>query len=231
MFGVSSGAASPSRLVDPTFLFRFQLTLRRHGCEFGSSGVDLDETYRVPSFSSLAGTLPFADVRLAFSESALAFSIEVTGKRSEPWCRPSRAEDSDGFHLWVDTRCSPGIHRATRYCHRFISLPQGNPRDPQRPVAGLLPIHRARQDPKPAPAGSVRVFADVGASGYRMSGRIDQSALTGMDVRQFPRLGIFFAVTDRELGWQALSLDPSYPVAEDPSLWGEAVLPVENSAN
>ena len=31
-------------------------------------------------------------------------------------------------------------------------------------------------------------------------------------------------VIDRELGWQTFSLGPEYPVMDDPSLWGEAVL-------
>ena len=36
--------------------------------------------------------------------------------------------------------------------------------------------------------------------------------------------GVQYAVIDRELGWQTLTLGPEYPVMDDPSLWGEAVL-------
>ncbi len=35
---------------------------------------------------------------------------------------------------------------------------------------------------------------------------------------------MYYAVIDRELGWQTLSLGPEFPVMDDPSLWGEAVL-------
>lgn len=161
---------------------------------------------------------------MAWEPAAIGFEIEVRGKSSLPWCRDSRLEDSDGFQLWIDTRCSPGIHRATQYCHRFLFMPAGGGSGKDQPLTGLLPINRARQNPKSPPAGSIRVFAAARADGYRLSGRIAAAALTGYDSAQYPRLGLYFAVIDRELGWQTLTLHQDYPVTEDPSLWCEAVL-------
>jgi hypothetical protein len=37
-------------------------------------------------------------------------------------------------------------------------------------------------------------------------------------------MSFYYAVTDRELGYQSLTLSDQFPVAEDPSLWGEAAL-------
>ena len=48
--------------------------------------------------------------------------------------------------------------------------------------------------------------------------------MTGYDPEQQPRVSIYYAVIDRELGWQTLSLGPEFPVMDDPSLWGEGVL-------
>jgi hypothetical protein len=45
-------------------------------------------------------------------------------------------------------------------------------------------------------------------------------AITGYDSTEHKRLGFFYAVIDRELGWQTLALGPELPITEDPSLWG-----------
>jgi len=215
-------------LIDPTFLFRFEVPIRQHDCTFGTStakpGLDLPDSCRVASFGELAGKRNFADVRMAWDKTAIAFTIEVSGKKTLPWCRDSRMEDSDGFHLWIDTRCSPGIHRATQYCHRFLFMPSGGGPRKESPMTGLMPINRARQNPKSPPAGSIQVHVQPRHDGYRMAGRIAAAAMTGFDAAQYPRLGLYYAIVDRELGWQTFSLSEEYPVVEDPSLWGEATL-------
>lgn len=215
-------------MIDPTFLFRFEVPIREHDCAFGTTaaqpGLELPERCRLASFGELAGKRNFAEVRMAWDKSAIAFVVEVSGKKTLPWCRDSRMEDSDGFHLWIDSRCSPGIHRATQYCHRFLFMPTGGGPRRESPMTALMPIHRARQNPKAPPAGSIQVHVRAQPDGYRMAGRIAASAMTGFDAHQYPRLGLYYAVIDRELGWQTFSLSEEYPVVEDPSLWGEAVL-------
>jgi hypothetical protein len=215
-------------LIDPTFLFRFEIPLRHHDCSFGTTtakpGLELPEECRLASFGALSGKRTFADVRMAWDKTGIAFTVEVSGKKTASWCRDSRMEDSDGFHLWIDTRCSPGIHRATQYCHRFLFMPSGGGPRRDAPMTGLIPINRARQNPKSPPNGSIQVHVLPRHDGYRMAGRIAAAAMTGFDAAQFPRLGIYYAVIDRELGWQTFALSEEYPVVEDPSLWGEATL-------
>lgn len=91
-------------------------------------------------------------------------------------------------------------------------------------MTALMPINRARQNPKSPPSGSMQVFSKLRSDGYRLSGRIAAAAMTGFDSSQYPRLSLYYAVIDRELGWQTLTLSQEYPVVEDPSLWSEAVL-------
>ena len=67
----------------------------------------------------------WADVRAAWSEAGLAFVVRVEGKRQPPWCRAGRPEDSDGLQIWIDTRDVHNVHRAGRFCQRFIFLPGG----------------------------------------------------------------------------------------------------------
>jgi hypothetical protein len=161
---------------------------------------------------------------MAWNKTGIGIHVLVNGKRQLPWCRDSRLDDSDGFHLWIDTRCSPGIHRASQFCHRFLWMPAGDGPKRERPMASLIPINRARNHPKQISHRILKVAAQPRHDGYEMSGFVPAEALTGFDPAQQPRVGLFYAVIDRELGWQTLALGPEMPITEDPSLWGEAVL-------
>ena len=139
---MTTPATTYSSLIDPTFLFRFEVPIRAHDCTFataaGGLGLELPESCRLASFGELGGKRIFAEVRIAWDYTAIALGVEHDG--------------------------------------------------------------------------------------YRLAGRIAASAMTGFDAIQYPRLGLYYAVIDRELGWQTFSLSEEYPVVEDPSLWGEAVL-------
>ena len=211
-------------LIDPTLLFRFELQLQEDACQWSSRGLSLPTTCRLPCFGALADRVVFADVRLAWNHQGIGVQVMVNGKRQLPWCRDSRLDDSDGFQLWIDTRCSPGIHRATQFCHRFLWMPAGGGPRREHAIAALIPIHRARSHPRPVSADQLKVAAHPRHDGYELSGWVPAAAMTGYDPQQQPRLGIYYAVIDRELGWQTLALGPEYPVLDDPSLWGEAVL-------
>lgn len=212
-------------------MFRFELELAHYPVKIGSDAIRLPESCRLPSFAVLTGQRrPFAEVRMAWDAAGLSFWVEVRGKNSSPWCRTSRPDASDGFQLWIDSRCSPGIHRATTYCHHFLFLPAGGGPDLRQPVGGLSEIHRARQNPQSPKRGSIYVHSVSLPDGYQLSGKLTTGAITGFDAQQFPRIGFFYAVVDRELGWQTLGLNRDYPFAEDPSLWAEAVLGGEKSA-
>lgn len=214
---------SPS-LIDPTFLFRFEVTLRKNACKWTAKGLKLPESCRLPSFGALAERPVYADVRMAWSAGGIGVHVLVNGKRQLPWCRESRLDDSDGIHLWIDTRCSPSIHRATQNCHRFLWMPAGGGPQRDKPVTSLIPIHRARSHPKSIAPDLLKIAAYPRHDGYELSGFVPAAAMTGFDPGEQPRIGLYYAVVDRELGWQTFSLGPEYPVVEDPSLWGEAVL-------
>ena len=55
--------------------------------------------------------------------------------------------------------------------------------------------------------------------GYRLEAFLPAAVLHGFDPEQNPRLGIYCAVRDQELGEQSLSVGGDFPCAEDPSLW------------
>ncbi|MCM2369787.1 hypothetical protein NB063_04045 [Rhodopirellula sp. ICT_H3.1] len=216
--------ASDTQLVDPTILFRFEVRLLRHELKWSSRGLTLPESCRLPSFGALSGGPIFADLRVAWAPEGIGFTVKVAGKRAMPWCRDTRLDESDGLHIWMDTRNSPNIHRATQHCHRFLWLPAGGGPQRERPVARLIPINRARGNPKPIGDKVLQIHAAPKHDGYEMSGLIPAEAMTGYDPIDQPRMGFFYAVADRELGYQAFTLSEAFPVVEDPSLWGEAAL-------
>jgi hypothetical protein len=210
--------------IDPTFLFRFEIEIRADQCAWSTRGLKLPEKCRLPSFGELADRPTFAELRAAWCPEGLGFWTLVSGKRQTPWCRDSRPEVSDSLHVWIDTRCSPGIHRATQYCHRFAFLPTGGGSRRDQPLGVWMPINRARANPKIVDPKQLKVVAHPRHDGYELSAFLPASQLTGYDPSNFDRLSLSFAVIDCELGWQTFSLGNDYPFAEDPSLWGEAKL-------
>jgi hypothetical protein len=124
----------------------------------------------------------------------------------------------------IDTRNTQSIHRASQFCHRFVFLPQGDGRLLGDPVAQLAEINRAKEQPKPVSPERLKKLSEKRIDGYLMQAFIPADAITGFDPNEHPRLGFSYAVTDREMGWQTFSLDPSFPFLSDPSLWGTLVL-------
>ncbi|MFO0760061.1 MAG: hypothetical protein U0359_26495, partial [Byssovorax sp.] len=173
----------------------------------------------LPHFAALEGQSRFAEVRVGWSEQGLAVSLRVVGKKQTLWCRDTRIEDSDGIQIWIDTRDTHNVHRAGRFCHRLGLLPAGSGRQFNDPVAALLAINRARESPRPINDRLIQMRARRLEDGYSLDAAVPANALTGFDPGEHPRLGFFYTVIDRELGFQSLSLSREFPVAEDPSLW------------
>ena len=211
---------SPAALVEPSFLFRFSAPLYKSKQIWTKDGVTLGKKYVVPSFAELNGGPIFADFRATWNQHGLGLTLRVVGKKTSVWCRESRIEDSDGLHLFVDTRDTHNIHRASRFCHHFVFLPFGGGREQEEPVAAWLPINRAREHSQQVPAETLQIRSESRIDGYLLFAMIPAEALTGFDPLEHPRLGFSYALTDRELGWQTFCSGPEYPVFEDPSLWG-----------
>ena len=208
-------------ILSPAFLFRFSTSCQRAAELWPARGAEpLGEDHRVPSFAELEGRRSFADLRMGWNEEGLGFELNVTGKSQAAWCRDSRVEDSDGLNVWIDTRDTHNVHRANRFCHRFVFLPAGGGPRSEQPVGVMLPINRARELCKPIEPKVLRVTASKIAGGYALRCFVPTVALTGYDPIENPKLGFTYAVVDRELGWQTFSVGPEFPFAEDPSLWG-----------
>jgi hypothetical protein len=208
-----------SPLLPTRFLFRFSAPCRYRDPLWTNEGAKLDDAYRLPSFTELEDQTAWTELRAAWNETGLVFAVHVRGKQQPPWCRESRLEDSDSLQIWIDTRDVHNVHRAGRFCHRFIFLPCGAGSRLDKPVAAFLPINRARELPNPVPPGMLRTYCQRQGNDYILHALIPAEALTGFDPAEHSRLGFTYAVVDRELGQQTFGVGGPMPFQEDPSLW------------
>jgi hypothetical protein len=216
--------ASTNALLAPRFLFRFSVPVLRRDPVWKAGGAALDETYRLLNLGELdAGTADaensFADVRAAWSHEGLAFNVRVEGKSQPVWCREGRLEDSDGFQVWLDTRATLNIHRASRYCHRFAFLPAGSGPGNVSPLADQLLINRARENARPIRPRELQVASKISKDGYLLAAFVPAVALAGFDPLQHRQIGFTYAVFDRELGMQTFATGAAFPFVEDPTCW------------
>jgi hypothetical protein len=214
-------------LIPSRFLLRLAYPCRYIGGvphEKGDDLLDLPESCRIDNFAALDDRRNFADLRLGWNESGLAVQIEVRGKSEEPQGDAARPRASDGVTLWLDTRGDRSGHRATRHCHQFHLLPTGGGTEHDEPTFLAAKINRALHDaPLPAVA-NVPFQCQRLAGGYRLECFLPATVLNGFDPDQQPRLGIFWAVRDAELGDQTLGVGADFPYGEDPSLWASLEL-------
>jgi len=210
----------PGQLLPPSFLFRFAVPCRYAKAAWSAKGAELGDEYLLPSLAELDDAPHRVAVRFAWNEQGLVFSAAISGKKQPPWCRESRIEESDGLYLWIDARDTHNIHRASRFCHQFVFLPTGGGHRQDEPVAELLAINRARENPRPVRPGVLRALTRKLTDGYRLDGYIPAEALTGFEPTEHPRLGFHWAVIDREIGEHTFCCPPGLPYREDPSCWG-----------
>lgn len=208
-------------LLPPRQFFRFSADVRRFEFTTGGRPLVLDESYALPAFGELDGRPAFADVRMGWNPQGLVWQVIVEGKTQPPWCRDSRQEDSDGLQVWVDTRATFNVHRASRFCHRFVFMPTGGGSGSQGAVADQLLINRARENARPARPRELEARATVSSTAYTLTAFAPAVALGGYDPAQQARLGFTYALLDRERGLQTFASGPEFPYEEDPSCWAE----------
>jgi hypothetical protein len=208
-------------LMPPRQFFRFSADVRRKEPVWSAAPVVLDDSYALPNLGDLDGRPGFASVRMAWGAAGLVWQVTVDGKTQPPWCRDSRLEDSDGLQVWVDTRATLNVHRASRFCHRFVFLASGAGSGGVQPVADQLLINRARENARPARPRELQARAKISTASYTLTAFAPTDALGGYDPTQQPRLGFTYALLDRERGLQTFSVGPEFPYEEDPSCWAE----------
>src|SRR5262245_41713626 len=115
-------------VLPPRFLFRYAFPLLRDDRlprRTRPLRLELRPHCRLPDLSPLDGLQSPAELRAAWNPQGIGIALQLRGKSSPPRCNPAEPTASDGLQVWVDTRCTLNVHRATRFCHYFCLLPGG----------------------------------------------------------------------------------------------------------
>lgn len=224
--------------IPPSFLFRYAVACRQVAKlpTGGSRIAKLGKECRLPCFATMDGQVEFATVWMGWNAGGIGVAFEVLGKEHPVHAEPAKPTGADGMSLWIDTRDARTIHRASRYCQRFLILANDGS-DAQAPTAFRKSIKRAIEEPAAIDESQIRIarFAlergkvldkdpKEGVKSYRLEVFFPASVLVGFDPENIRRLGVFYRVRDRELGDQLLAAAREIPYWEDPSLWPTLVL-------
>jgi hypothetical protein len=208
-------------LLPYRFLFRYSLPVRyeRKLPRSGKRLLDLSADFALPDFGTLEKASQFGQLRLAWNKRGLGISVEVAGKRRPVTCQLNSPETSDGLRVFIDTRNTQNIHRASRYCQQFGLFPRRSVPGDDGPWAVQIPILRAREEAPRANPSEIRQWAEVSKTGYSLESWLPAGVLFGYDPEAQPKLGFYFALRDAELGEQFLTVGADFPYSIDPSLW------------
>jgi hypothetical protein len=208
-------------VLPPRFLFRYAYRAPRDDRlprRMRPLRLDLSPTCRLPDFSALDGLTSPMELCAAWNPRGMAIAAHVQGKTQPPRCNPAEPTTSDGLQVWIDTRCTRNVHRASRFCHYFCLLPQGGGAD-GGPVGIQLPVPRAREDAPLCDPMDILIASEVRSEGYSLEAWLPASVLNGFDPAAQPQLGFYFALMDVDLGLHPASVGDDFPYASDPSLW------------
>lgn len=215
-----------SQLVPPRFLFRWSFSVRRleHRLHHAGRLLGLSDDFQIPSLAELDNSASFADVRMAWSDEGIGLSIEVSGRSRPPKCLVEQPTTSDGLHVWLDTRNTQTVHRATKFCQQFSLLPAGGGPGGDKPIAIAVPMARARDEATLPEASLVELQSNVRNEGYWLDAWLPKEVLFGFEPSSHSNLGFHFVVRDSQFGEQTLAVTSEFPYASDPSLWQTMML-------
>jgi hypothetical protein len=208
-------------LLPAAFLMRYRLPVLRFDRlpRTGKKLLDLPESARLAWPRSLDAPLPPLDLRAGWNPHGLGFALAVTGRTRPVLSDPEDPPRLDALELWIDTRDTQTVHRATRYCHHLFVLPVGGGPEGREALVRPLPVARAREDAPLADEGEYLVRSQVARGGYLLEVWLASEVLFGFDPATQPRLGFFCCVHDLEHGRSPFSVGDAFPATSDPSLW------------
>lgn len=209
-------------VIPAAFTFKFALPAPRVDAipRRGKRLLKLDDTCRLltPELDPSGSESPVS-VSAAWNARGIGFAIEITGKQHPAVSNVDNPTETDGFQIWLQTRGTQNIHRASRYCHHFCLLPNGAGDDGLEPVVRQLPIARASDDaPRSAPE-KFRITSQSRADGYLIEAWLPAECLNGFDPEESSQLGFYWLLRDSELGDHPMTVGEAFPFASDPSLW------------
>jgi hypothetical protein len=213
-------------LGDPAWLFDFGFPIQpMEGRAPKPERLEwkLNEQCMIPAFSSLSSARRFAEAYIAWSPAGIFFQVIL--KAFGPDIADTKATNMNpnGYRcsLYLDTRWSPDVHRATSFCHRFdfILIRPTKSMPEQRGHGELAPIQRARAAPADVHPKDISVSTYLMTGGYEIKAFLPAETLTGYSPEEFQDVGVFYTINDLIYGNQIMARTLQSPYFEDPSVW------------
>jgi hypothetical protein len=174
---------------------------------------------RLADTSRLDGKESWADVRVAWNPDGLAVEVNAEGELSA-LDAPEQPEGLYGLRVWVDTRDTRDVSRATRFCHRFEArLKPGKGRGTLGVEVEQRAIARAVTDAPLCRPDVLTARAERLKNTWRLELFLPAAVLHGFDPETNRRLGFMYQLTDPERPDQTLGVGREFPIGENPSLW------------
>ena len=215
--------ATSTTLLPQAFWFRLAMPCRRVENlpkKGGTRLLDLADNCRLPETSRLDGKSPWAVVKTAWDSGGLAVEAEVESSLDN-LLPPEFSPSPHGLTIWVDTRDTRDMSRASRFCHAFEFLIAPGKGKSAAPVLNLRqkPIPRAIADAKICDPQDIHSRLDKIKTGYRIEVFLPSKVLNGFDPETNRRLGFAYQVSDPDREGQVLGTGTPFPINENPTLW------------
>ncbi len=173
----------------------------------------------LPDLSALEGRVSWASVRVGWNPEGLGIAILAEGTTAAA-SSPDRPEGFADVNVWIDTRDTRNVSRATRFCHRFSAhLTRNRDRKGLKVELSQRAIARAVADAPIASADELSARAELTRSGWILDLFLPARALHGFDPDTNRRLGFAYQVSDHDREDQFLGVGRDFPLGENPSLW------------
>ena len=208
-------------IVPPSFLFQYQLFIPRMDDLPRKKGrrLQLPDTARVFVPATMNQGAAGLDVRLAWNPDGLGMELILQGKKQELSGRRHDLKHSDHVLVFIDTRHTANVHRATQFCTSMQILPSDEAAD-DGPTVQFVDIAQQRGTHREQDAKKVVVAVESVNDGYRLELWIPAAQIPGFaETPEIGHLGFYVVVEDTELGQLPLSIGEDFPVALDPSTW------------
>lgn len=217
-------------LVPQASWFRFAMlcnridALPRRSQKGAGRLLDLPDSCVLPNLKRLDGRESWSEVRAAWNPGGLAVAVQVNGKLDAPR-RGLPESDTDavaGIQVWVDTRDTRDVHRATRFCQRFAFRLEAGDGSEIIVKSVQKPIPRAMAEAPKAKPESMPAWAERRGrpEGWQIEVFLQREALHGFDPETNRRLGLMVQTTNPRQGDEFLGgLGREFPVESDPSFW------------
>lgn len=214
------------QVIPALFAFRFEWPVPRLDPwkKDSANWVPIDSQHRLQRVKLGTGTAGNSlEIYLGWNAEGLGVRCLAGNLPDRPVSNPLQASSTDGLQIWIDTRNTQNIHRASRFCHHFCCLPTTT-KGAQKGVVIQQPIARAKDEQALANPDEIPCRSRVDAQGYDLEVWLPAGKLEGFDPIGSPRLSFYYRWIHHGIPDQFLTVGLEFPVDADPSLWQTIVL-------